>query len=94
MSEKNEKTVEKPTRPELIPVREIKFRQGIVVDVPGKSAVSGLRTTDPSRQQYWRIFYDPRIRHHRIEHYAPGVGERKPRVVYVPEAWASWEPAS
>jgi hypothetical protein len=91
MSEKTEKTA--PSRPELIPVRELKFRQGFAVDVPGKNAVSGVRATDPSSGAYWRLFYDPRIRHHRIEHYAPGDGDRKPRVMYVPESWCTWEPA-
>lgn len=80
----------------LIPVASITFRTGTMVDLPGpnKATAGGLRATSPGDQQYWRIYYDPRLRHHRVEYYAPGKGERKPVVRYIPEGWCSWEPAS
>ncbi len=82
---------EKPAPTPLIPVRDLKFRNGMMVDLPGKNAVSGLRSSEPSAQAYWRIFYDPRLRHHRIEYYPPGA-KSKPEVAFIPETWASWSP--
>jgi pyruvate/2-oxoacid:ferredoxin oxidoreductase beta subunit len=80
----------------LIPVKSITFRTHLLVDLHGrnKATASGLKATEPSDQEYWRIWYDPRLRHHRVEYYKPGKGDRKPEVRYIPESWCSWEPVS
>lgn len=97
MSEENKKPADRPSP--LIPVASITFRQGsgsITVDLPGKVGASGLTATPADKVgkgQYWRIWYDPRLHHHRVEYFEPaGEGERKPRVRYVPAEWCSWEP--
>lgn len=80
----------------MVPVKSITFRTGLMVDIAGgKSTASGLRASEPSDQQFWRIYFDPRLRHHRVEHYMPGKGERPPTTIrYIPEGWCTWEAAS
>lgn len=77
-----------------IPVKMLKFRNGITVDLPGKPTASGLVSSEPKNQAFYRIAYLPRIRMHRVEFYAPGPKkDRKPAdVVFVPEGWATWSP--
>ncbi len=92
MSADKPATTAAPSRPDLIPVKEITFRQGFVINCGGtKNASAGLKSTDPIQGEHWRLFYDPRIRHHRIEYFAPGA--KTPVVRYVPDSWCSWVPA-
>lgn len=76
----------------LIPVKSITFLNGMVVDLPGKSTCSGLTATAErtGNQQAWRISYDPRLRHHKVEFFKPG--KDVPQVRYIPDHWCSWEP--
>lgn len=83
---------DKPQPQVLIPVKSITFRNGMTVDLPGKPSSSGLTATDDRKdnQQAWKIFYDPRLRHHRVEFFKPG--KTVPMVRMVPDGWCSWEP--
>lgn len=77
--------------PREIPVRVLVFDTTKPVDLPGKSAASSVTgSPEPKPQAYYRIFYMPAIRHHRIEFYAPG--KKTPEVMFVHETWVTWRP--
>lgn len=80
-----------PTSP-LIQVAKLRFLHNLKIDVPGKSATGGVAASAPGAEPVTRIAFDPRLRHHRIEHVKAGA--KKPEVMYVPEAICTWEPLS
>ena len=80
-----------PTSP-LIPVATLRFLHNLKIDVPGKAATGGVSASSPGAEPATRIFFDPRLRHHRVEH--TKAGAKKPQVMYLPEAICTWEPLS
>jgi hypothetical protein len=94
--EKTEKTPPPPAAPSsLIPVKCIKFAKGYTIDLPGRAAAESVASSESSGKAYFRVMFDPRIRHHRIEAFTPDIRlQRAPaRIIYVPESWCMWEPA-
>lgn len=76
----------------LLPVASLTFKSDCRPDLPGKAAAGGLRATEPGPGPHHRLWFDPRLRHHRIEWFA--AGETEPKVRYVPaEIVLTWEPA-
>jgi hypothetical protein len=96
MNEQKKPDSPRPSSPEPIPVRELRFRQG--TDIPGKTMASSV-TADPSKPEgkpYWQIDFFPHLRSHRVTFFstdrdAKGV-RAAPRVLMVHETWCSWEP--
>lgn len=80
-----------PSSP-LIPVATLRFLHNLKIDVPGKQATGGVSASSPGAEPVTRIFFDPRLRHHRIEH--TKAGGNKPQVMYLPEGICTWEPLS
>ena len=81
----------------LIPVRSLTFQTDNRVDLPAQDQkqLTSIRASEPSPKKFIRIFYDARLRHHRVEVFEPGPdpGRRPVHVRYIPEGWCSWEPA-
>lgn len=84
-------------RPNEISVKVIKFRNDLVIEIPGTNASSNIKSNTDAKGRQTRhvVTYVPQMRHHRIEYYKPSEEEG----VVTSTHWihetmvASWEAA-
>lgn len=78
---------------EPIPVKMLRFRVGENVDLPGKIGATSITTTLDAKAGQARhvVEYMPWLRAHRVTFHPVGKGAVEVR--FVPESWATWEPA-
>lgn len=72
---------------EPIPVKELRFRAGDSVDIPGKQGVHYIKT-ETHGAQGWVVEYHPWARSFCVTYTEES---KPPRVVHIPESWGTWE---
>lgn len=91
MNDPKQNTAPKPSRPEAVRVRMLKFSDP--VDIPGATMPTSVKATyDATNTPHHEIQYEPWHRHHRVSWFEAGKDEPS-RIVMVPEARVmAWEP--
>ncbi len=79
-----------------VAVASFNFAAGVKFGLPGKKGFhNGLKSTPPSKGEYWSIAWDRGRRHHVVAHFRPGPDlKRLPDdTLNIPEALVTWRPA-
>lgn len=83
----------KPAEKEGIPVKVLKVRQGVGIDVPGRvgmSSTTSIQEHFGTSQAHWVITYKPWTRHHHVVYHHAGGQKRESFMLH--EAYCGWEP--